>query len=893
MPRSLGELMELNRPKYLRKKDIMLVCDVPVKKELEWQEPFSSASNLNLLTSLRTGMADPFNHVKLEGHIGINSTDIHTTYLDYSYYGEDDVEDNFDFKSEFKKKKDLHSLVVRGGITEYLVEKTVETVTEKSIKRHSFYKLETHKDLYISYRLKSQLDCLVKEIREVQPKIVIVVGKWSLFFLSGLVSLAQTQGNYKDRKPLGGLVTYRASIMRLHQSLGLPDTLLYPMYHTINSVTMVDKTTIMDLDLQKISHVYATSKEKGIEYYMVPDKKYQASIDKVAILEFMDSIYSRVQAKPTLVAIDIETMFGSIIDCIGLAVDIDNGLCIPFASVSTPYIWSVEDEAEIMYKLYLIMSHKNCLHIGQNYSYDCQFYYTIWGMVFSATKDTMGISHTLYNYMPKDLAFLASIYCEHYIYWKGEVKASEDSPETRWKYNAKDCMYTLEVYLVLQDILDYAPEKLQQFYEFQQLEVAPALDVIMNRGVRIDVEEKERLYKFFKELMDTVYKRLQGILGVEWNLNSPPQKKKVFKDLLGMTLITKKGGAETTEAAAMRDYIEEYPMYAGFLTLLLEYQSLKVFVSNFLAMKLDRDNRARTQYKQFFTDTLRLSSVKNVYGTGGNFQNIPERGKIELKYIEQVLRERDGGDTVRPIQLPNCKKIFIPDEGYTFFNVDLKGADAQIVAFDSDCQFLIDIFQDPTQDLYAVMASEYYGRKIEKASPERTQFKAVAHATAYLGQAMTIARAAGLLVHEVDQVQRWYFERCPEVKSWQQSIINDINTKGHTTNIFGARGWYLNKLDHNLTNKAVAWRGQSVIAILCNKGLVAATKIDTRIEPLLQIHDAVAGQFKTDFLEAPKLIREAMLLRLPYNTPLTIDVDFDIYSAGYGSKKLKEHNYIM
>jgi DNA polymerase I-like protein with 3'-5' exonuclease and polymerase domains len=190
----------------------------------------------------------------------------------------------------------------------------------------------------------------------------------------------------------------------------------------------------------------------------------------------------------------------------------------------------------------------------------------------------------------------------------------------RWKYNCWDITYTKEVLDAQREILSTQDTKLQQLYRRQIDKLSPATTLTMNRGVRINKTEKERLYIFFSKLMEDIKLEINDILGFEFNINSSPQKKKLFSEFFGIKLkVSRKSKTETCDSAAMLDYIKEYPLYAPFLSLLLEYASLKVFTTNFLGMRLDDDDRARTQYKIAGTNTGRLASVKNVWGNGGNF----------------------------------------------------------------------------------------------------------------------------------------------------------------------------------------------------------------------------------------------------------------------------------
>jgi len=620
----------------IRQKDVMIINDVPVKKEIELEEKFSAISNLNMLTAFRKGKLDTYSSEQ-SSLPGITHKDIYTTYLDYTYYGEPELENNFDFNKEFKKRKELTD--IEGDL--YYIE------AEQSTR---FHKVEHQKDIYISDRLYKELLSLIDEINACSPKIIIVTGKWALFLLTGCASYTANASTAKLRKPLGALAKFRSSILQIDSSWNIQhECILMPIYHPVNALSMPDKAYIMDMDIQKICYMFKDISERGVEVYIKPDKTYIIGDTKEKVFSYLDEILSICETREVLVSIDIETFFSSTIDCIGLAYEINRGICIPFASNGIPSIWSLEDEIEILLKLREVLLHKNCLHIGQNYQYDCQYYLKLWGIYVEPTHDTMVLHHILYNKYPKDLAFLASLYCETYSYWKGEIDGTKENPETRWIYNAKDCCYTLEVLYNLLDILAATEdEPLQELYSFQMNELHPQLVRTMNRGVKVDKEMKDSLRDFFNEMLEQIPAKINDLLGFEFNSNSTQQKKKLFKEYFGIELKTNKkkgvGHVETCDAKAMLAYMEEYPQLKPFLSVLLEYSALSKFTSTFLGMKLDDDDRARTQYRIAGTAFGRLASTKNVWGKGGNFQNLPEKGKVQVYYLLQLL-EGFAGET--------------------------------------------------------------------------------------------------------------------------------------------------------------------------------------------------------------------------------------------------------
>lgn len=259
------------------------------------------------------------------------------------------------------------------------------------------------------------------------------------------------------------------------------------------------------------------------------------------------------------------------------------------------------------------------------------------------------------------------------------------------------------------------------------------------------------------------------------------------------------------------------------------------------------------------------------------------------------------------MKLPNVKKIFLPDMGYVFFDMDYSSADAQFVAWDSDCEFLKKIFK-AKEDLYSIVASHYYQREIVKKDKERQIFKQVCHATHYKGKAGMIASLTGLSVGLVMQVQDWYLKQCPEVKEWHRNVESLVKSGHPVSNIWGAEGWFTDFNDRNLINKAVAWIPQSSVGILVNKGIVRMLKgeyqrldstLDTKdIRSLLtdacnknigcptsvlgQTHDSAWGQYAEKDLDAPTRLVGYMELVIPYQDELIIPAGIKTSNISYG-----------
>jgi DNA polymerase-1 len=223
--------------------------------------------------------------------------------------------------------------------------------------------------------------------------------------------------------------------------------------------------------------------------------------------------------------------------------------------------------------------------------------------------------------------------------------------------------------------------------------------------------------------------------------------------------------------------------------------------------------------------------------------------------------------------------MFVPDPGYAITDVDLDQADARIVAWESDCPSLKEIFHDPDRDLHCENADIIFGRHDE---PYRQRAKGGVHATNYGATAPVLAAALGITVHDAENFMARYFGERPEVKEWHSKVRTDLQTRRYVENIFGYRRFYFDRID-NLLKEALAWIPQSTVAIAVNIGIKQVERNLKWAEFLLQVHDSAVFQFP--IIERPdgqpwienihekfEGIRKIMQVPLPYPDPMTIPV---------------------
>jgi DNA polymerase I-like protein with 3'-5' exonuclease and polymerase domains len=238
--------------------------------------------------------------------------------------------------------------------------------------------------------------------------------------------------------------------------------------------------------------------------------------------------------------------------------------------------------------------------------------------------------------------------------------------------------------------------------------------------------------------------------------------------------------------------------------------------------------------------------------------------------------------------LPNIRRMIVPDPGFEIFDIDLESADLRTVAWESDCAYLKQCFKAGLKP-YIEMGKEFYDNPkfSKKDEPFYTQFKSLCHGGNYLGKAENIAGRIGLAVGDCVRVQEWYFNRCPEVVTWHERIIRQMDTTGTVRNAFGYRRKFFDRIEGTIYNEGVAWIGQSTTSIIINKGLVAIDEWEEEhhadLQLLLQVHDSLVGQFPhadRDFFIP--LLRDLCTVTVPYPDPMVMPIGMKTSTVSWG-----------
>lgn len=689
------------------------------------------------------------------------------------------------------------------------------------------------------------LAMLKAEIEMCQPNVIIAFGNLALWALTGR----------------WGITSWRGSLLETDLNLALDyKPKVIPTYHPAAILRQWSWRPIGVHDLKRAKVHSQTREVIRPNYNFVIRPNYSQA---AALLE---TLIRRAGQGPFKLSIDIETRIRHIA-CIGLAWTKNDAICIPFMCVERESgYWGEEEEAAISYRLFKLLTHKNVEGVGQNFLYDSQYFIRRMKFAPRVARDTMIAQHCVFSNMPKGLDFLSSMYCDHHLYWKDEGKEWDARiPEDEyWTYNCKDAVITYEVDEEEQKVVDTMG--LRSVHDFQQSLFQPVLNTMV-RGIRVDKNLRAR---FGCELQEEISSRqawIYNVLGYELNPKSPKQMQELFYGQLGQKpVISRKTGNPSCDDEALQKVAARQPLLRPLINKILEIRSLGVFFSTFINAALDEDGRLRCSFNIAGTETYRFSSSQNAFDSGLNLQNVPK------------------GDEEGELKLPNVRKLFIPDPGYEFFDIDLDSADLRIVTYESDCKWMKEQFAAGNKP-YVEVAKEYYRdptiTKHHKAYP---LFKALCHGTNYLGTPEGLAARIGLGVHETQRIQKWYYSMCPEIKKWQDDLINQVNKRRMVQNVFGYRMYFFDRIEGTIYNQAVAWIPQSTVGCLINRAYVNLYKNYPEIHVLLQVHDSLAGQYPSHLRDwAQARILDCARVELPYaGSPLIIPVGIKTSQNSWG-----------
>lgn len=566
--------------------------------------------------------------------------------------------------------------------------------------------------------------------------------------------------------------------------------------------------------------------------------------------ECLDAL-DKISQLDCLLSVDLETR-GEFITCVGIAWSDSEAFVIPFHRENLKPFFSPLEEAVIWKKLSFILEEKNLL--GQNACHYDSSILAGYGINANFTEDSMFLSWSVWQELPKTLGFLASIYTD-YPYHKdmlSDARKGKIDFKQEFYYCGLDCCVTLKIYNELLAQAKSRSEKIVEHYRFN-INFSRVLEYCSRHGICFNTELRDSRLKEMEEQAASMQDEINSSLGKELNVSSPKQVNQLlYEDWKLPPKIKVEEDEETGEDVERikSGYLEILYLHRKFpgYSLLKTIGGLRKLKHRMSALKQiqAKDGFVYWDFNTTGTETGRASGKKPKNGFGCQPQNVDKR-------------DRD---------------LFFAPEGYDFYKADLEGADswtqaAQLSSIGDDrllndlllglkpAQALAlsiiygtDILLLPTQEILALLKKG--DLKTKEGKIKYGISKAISHGSAYMMKGNTmhsnIFKASdGELYVEPSDCEEWqkmFFLRYnfPKLHNHMRGVLN---TQGYSEGSSGLRRYFLGRRDDStlrtfLSSSPQANTGRATNETMLNLFTDPRNLLEDGsliLKPINQVHD--------------------------------------------------------
>src|SRR6478736_1287388 len=189
--------------------------------------------------------------------------------------------------------------------------------------------------------------------------------------------------------------------------------------------------------------------------------------------------YYHCAKKAFLSSIDIETLPPNIIRCVGYTLFFLDGTSLSFVIPLK--------STEAVEWMRALNAEPNSFKVCQNGKYEAAHFFAYSAPMVRYIADTKNGLHSWMAELPKDLAFVASLFIRNSMYWKDIGDTGEELD--LYKYNAIDTWATGEAWL---SWLAEAPDWAVRNYQMEFLQV-PISNMMEMRGIKRDMKKLEEV----------------------------------------------------------------------------------------------------------------------------------------------------------------------------------------------------------------------------------------------------------------------------------------------------------------------------------------------------------------------------------------------------------------
>jgi uracil-DNA glycosylase family 4 len=613
---------------------------------------------------------------------------------------------------------------------------------------------------------------LIAELSRYRPNLVVACGNEALRALTSCDGITKWQGSVLFSDKIEGLKV----IPVVHPAFIMRDNWEY--YYISN-------TFFKRIKVESVANKRLIS-EPPDEFIIEP------SIEQ--IMEWL----SHIQMNSNLEWFyDIETT-GDTYRCFGLWVEDrpNKAICVPLQDVNGPH-WTVAQEAQIWRGLSLAMRDNSKLS-NQNLCYDIEYSLDMGCEPSGFANDPMIGMNVAYPEFAKGLDFTTALFT-NYEYYTDEGKTWK----LVWTYNCKDMVATPKVAKRVTAEINEAG--LQGVYEFRSKRFLPIAIEMQRNRLRLHRGWHQKLAGFLADERVKKHQELMLLIGRDINVKSSPQIQELLYDEMRLPKKHKRGGNVTVDENALKLLRAQNPNIAQ-LNLILEERHLRTKESNYINVVFDNDSDGEL-YLGYQT------CIPGAKTSRWSFSKSPKWRGSSPQTISKIMR-----------------LMYQPPKGNCFWQRDLSQAEARIVAWLSDCKFLLKVFESPIK-IHRVVGGMIFKtppEQIEDGSVRYDISKRIVHAYDYMMQALKLATTANVPLAFAQEVMQLYGALVPEIPEWHQRTKEEVFKRGRLVTPMGRiRQCYkacsaithTGQLPDEILRDLVSWIPQGTVPDILNEGM--------------------------------------------------------------------------
>lgn len=555
------------------------------------------------------------------------------------------------------------------------------------------------------------------------------------------------------------------------------------------------------------------------------------------------------------------------------------GIVIPLWIDGSHY-WSLEDEVLVWELLARLMSDASIHKIVQNGAYEIFMFLWKFRLICTGiTDDTMFKHWECFPEFEKSLAMQCSIYTLEPFYKNERTSGNTDVKLT---YNAKDSGVTFECSNAQDSLISQQPSS-SNHYLFN-MDLLYTMVYMQCRGTLISTDAITKNQTENEAELATVQAELDSLVGQPINAKSTPQKAELLYDILGYEP-SKRWGRVTDEETLHRYYLKHRN---PIVKKLIRCVNLRTRRSDINKLSTNADGRIRCNFNLVGTNTGRLSSTAS--------------NALEPAFTKTgILKWVETGTNLQNVT-KELRECFVSDPGKYFFQCDLYGADAWTVGADLAALGHPTMLEDlvagvkPAKVLLLMLEEYEAGRNpaiinglareellrrtallkfpdVRDSEGRQGDWKYLCmkrcqHGTNYGMKPELLSETIfkdsdgtiDLTTKEAGIYQYLYRLRYnPDART--EWITRELRDKGVIRTAAGIQrrfyGLRWGVPDHKVVREALAFEPQANTTFVTNKALYNlwydpenhTSKGALFIEPLIQVHDALCGQFGINYLD--------------------------------------------